>query len=58
MGVGLLVSMLLGFSDKESVNRAGTAIFFLVFVPGVLLLIVAAVLGILGGLRSKVTRRR
>ena len=58
MGVGLVVSMLLGFSEKDWVNRAGTAIFFLVFIPGVLLLIVAAALRIAAGLRSKVTRRR
>lgn len=58
MGVGLLVSMLLGFSDRASVQRAGTAVFFLVFIPGVLLLFVSAVLRVVGGVRRKATRRR
>ncbi len=48
--VGLLVSMFLGFSEQDSVARVGTAIFFLVFMPGVLLLFVSGALRVVGRL--------
>lgn len=53
IALGLVTSMLLGFSESDSVARAGTAFFFLVFVPGVLLLIVSGVLRVAGGLRRR-----
>ena len=51
IALGLVISMLLGFSDDDSVARAGTAFFFLVFIPGVLLLLVSAILRVVGRLR-------
>lgn len=51
IAIGLVASMFLGFSDDDSVARAGTAFFFLLFLPGVLLLIASAVLRVVGRLR-------
>ncbi len=51
MAVGLVVSMLLGYSGSDSVNRAGNAFFFLLFLPGVVLLLLSGVLRIVGGFR-------
>jgi len=53
IAVGLVTSMFLGLSESDSVARAGTAFFFLVFMPGVLLLIVSGALRVVGGLRRR-----
>ena len=58
LAVGLLTSMFLGFSDSDSVNQAGNAIFFLVFLPGVFLLMVSGGLRVVGGLTRRSTRTR
>ena len=58
LGIGLLASMLLGYSESDSVNRAGNAFFFLLFLPGVVLLVVSAVLRVVGGLRRRSPRTR